>query len=94
MKKKDGNEQNEERDWVEDTGAQRKTLYSNVILIESDDRMRINEIINRRPTMSNRIAGQEKWFVLDPWNGMMEVIFKEIDDANSRLEECVNSVCD
>ena len=81
MKKKDGNEQNEERDWVEDTGAQRKTLYSNVILIESDDRMRINEIINRRPTMSNRIAGQEKWFVLDPWNGMMEVIFKEIDDG-------------
>jgi ATP-dependent 26S proteasome regulatory subunit len=72
----------EENDWVEDAAAQRKTLYSNVIVVESDDKRRLIEILNDTPGMAKRKKGQEKWYVLDPWNGLMEVIFKTNDEGD------------
>jgi ATP-dependent 26S proteasome regulatory subunit len=62
--------------WDEYAGVQRRSLYSNVIIVESDDRRRLDEMFNEMKAMANRTPGKEKWFALDPWNGLMEVIPK------------------
>ena len=68
--------------WAENAGIQRRSLYSNVIIIESDDRRRLDEIFNDKKVMAKRTPGQEKWYALDPWNGLMEVISKFTEDGS------------
>jgi len=61
------------RNWIEDVSLQRKTLYSNGILIESDDCRRILELIEKMPAIAKIKKGEENWFIADGWEGFCKL---------------------
>lgn len=67
------------KDWIENLVLQRNTLYSNGIIVETEDKRRIEEILNKKPEI---IKGDEKerWLVLDSWEG-----FYQIKQNNSEI---------
>lgn len=68
------------RDWIEDLGIQRKTLFSNGILVETDDSRRVSELIEKKPAIARIKTGEERWFILDGWEGFSE--YKKTDKGN------------
>lgn len=60
------------KDWIENLVLQRNTLYSNGIIVETEDKRRIEEILNKKPEI---IKGDEKerWLVLDSWEGFYQI---------------------
>ena len=64
---------NGENKWLEEVGMKRKNLYSNVVLVESDDSRRILEMFGERPAIAKKKKGNELWYSLDPLNGLREV---------------------
>lgn len=61
-------------DWYEELNVKRRNLYSNIVLIESDDTRRYLELVNERPAVAKKSKGKEKWYALDPLNGLREVV--------------------
>lgn len=59
-------------EWTESLGVQRKTLFSNGILVETDDSRRITELLQKKPSIAKLNKNEERWFVLDAWEGLME----------------------
>jgi SpoVK/Ycf46/Vps4 family AAA+-type ATPase len=64
----------ENYDWTEETSVKRKNLYSNLILIESDDSRRIIELLNEKPAMAKKKKGSEQWYAFDPLNGLRDIV--------------------
>ena len=73
----------EQYDWKEQIGIDRKSLYSNGILIESGDMQRKEELLTSRPPIARYKKGEEKWFVLDAWEGLFEI---KIDEKGKRID--------
>jgi len=46
-------------------------------LVETDDIKRIEELLKELPAMAKTRRGSEKWFVLDAWEGLSEVVMNE-----------------
>jgi len=60
-----------EYDWIKDADIQRKTLFSNILLIETDDKKRISEILEKKPKLAT-LKETERWLSLDGWEGLYE----------------------
>ena len=80
-KKKDDDE---EYDWIYEAHIQRRTLYANAILVETDDTKRIEELLDRIPAMAKSKKSEERWYVLDAWEGLSEIT-KNKKDQSVRL---------
>jgi len=76
-----------QRDWIEELCIQRKTLYSNSLLIESEDTKRINELLDERPpiAVAKKYSKNQRWLILDGWEGFAE--YKKIkNDLTGKME--------
>jgi len=62
----------DEFDWIKEMSIQRKTLFSNSIMIETDDARRVEELLDAMPPLAKQRRGGEKWLVLDGWEGLSE----------------------
>lgn len=58
-----------EENWLDELGNQRKTLFANLIFVETDDKKRIDELLRLKPVMANYEGKEESWLVLDSWEG-------------------------
>lgn len=60
------------KDWIDSLVLQRNTLYSNGIIVETEDKRRVEELLNKKPEI---IKGDEKerWLVLDSWEGFYQI---------------------
>lgn len=71
------NKDSKEAHWIDEIRVRRQSLYSNVILIETDDQGRIIELLEgfqkRAPFAKYDENEQENWFILDGWKGVMGV---------------------
>ena len=70
-------------EWLEELSLKRKNLYSNVVLVESDDSRRMLELLGQQPAMSMKKKGNEDWYVLDPLNGLRQVTSSSVDKSIS-----------
>jgi ATP-dependent 26S proteasome regulatory subunit len=67
--------------WIEEVSIQRRSLYSNGIIVQTDDCKRISEILSvmkanhPKPIIikKNGSAARERWLLLDSWEGLREV---------------------
>lgn len=64
-------------DWIKEMSIQRKTLFSNSIMIETDDARRVEELLDAMPPLAKQRRGGEKWLVLDGWEGLSEATSTE-----------------
>lgn len=82
-----------ERTWIDDIIIQRNTLFSNVILIETDDYKRIEEIINyaSKPECEVMTGDKgddpERWLFLDGWDGFYEYKEKNKEIIKEQIEK-------
>lgn len=60
--------------WYEELNVKRRNLYSNLVLIESDDTRRYLELVSEMPAIAKKKKGTEKWYVLDPLNGLRGIV--------------------
>ncbi|RLB83162.1 MAG: hypothetical protein DRH15_05675 [Deltaproteobacteria bacterium] len=56
--------------WIDELILQRRTLFSPVILVETDDKKRIEQLLETRKTI---ITDEEQWYVLDGWDGLLQL---------------------
>lgn len=75
--------ENEKNDWIDEIRIRRRTLFSNCILVETEDQQRIEEILfecvsstkkKRLPLASDDPETRESWYILDGWKGLLEVM--------------------
>jgi len=58
-------------DWIEELKLMRQTLFSSVIICETDDVRRFQALIEKQPNLMN-VNGKEKWMTLENWKGLYE----------------------
>lgn len=76
-----------DENWIEEVSNQRKTLFANLIFIETDDKKRIDELLRIKPILGNYEGREERWLVLDSWEGLYEHTGKG-NDANCKPIDC------
>lgn len=67
--------------WIEEVSIQRRSLYSNGIIVQTDDCKRISQLLGRMKAehpapiilKKNGSAASERWLLLDSWEGLREV---------------------
>lgn len=80
----------ESKDWIEQSVVQRNTLFSNSLLIETEDKKREEELLEKKPVFIKDKSGiKERWLILDGWEGFYqfeekdgEIIKKQIKDGD------------
>ncbi len=76
--------------WMQELSLQRMTFYSNGLIVQSDDSKRFAQLLGKMkseypkpiilPQKRNGNWVRERWLVLDPWEGLMEL--KQKDDSS------------
>jgi ATP-dependent 26S proteasome regulatory subunit len=68
-------------DWIKELKLQRQTLFSPLLIVETDDERRYRALLQQRPNFV-KANGGEDWFTLESWKGFKEVVLndkKQID---------------
>jgi ATP-dependent 26S proteasome regulatory subunit len=77
-----------ERNWINEVANQRKTLFSNLIIIETEDRKRIDELLKVKPVLANYENRKERWLVLDSWEGLYKHTGTGDENISCKKIEC------
>jgi len=63
-------------DWIKELKLQRQTLFSPLLIVETDDERRYRALLQQRPQFI-KVNGGEDWFTLENWKGFKEAIINE-----------------
>jgi ATP-dependent 26S proteasome regulatory subunit len=65
----------EEYDWIAEIGIRRRSLFSNIILVETEDNQRTAEFLLEKKAIAKHDPEclDEEYFVLDGWKGLLKV---------------------
>lgn len=75
-----------EENWMNELSNQRKTLFANLIFVETDDKKRIDELLRTKPCLANYEERDERWLVLDAWEGLYEHTGKDKNISCSPID--------
>jgi len=75
-----------EESWMVELANQRKTLFANLIFVETDDKKRIDELLRTKPILANYEDAEERWLVLDSWEGFYEHSGKGENTTCSKID--------
>ncbi|RLF28718.1 MAG: hypothetical protein DRN14_03720, partial [Thermoplasmata archaeon] len=71
--------------WIKELVIQRRTMFSPLVIVETDDKQRIKQLLNEKPEI---IPSDDKteWYILDGYEGFSKISNNEIQVIESAAE--------